>query len=275
MIFKKTFKKFLRLVSNNYFIAIFFAAIAFVALISFYRIFFVKPTYIYVKVKIGQGLWWAATQKPSLWFIENIKKAKNEEEKDFSGKTQAKILSIRYYPTYLQNQYDVYLTMKIKVSKLGKTGKYNFKRSSIGVSSPIDFEFPSVQFSGTVIELSEQPIKENRQEKIVYLSKPYAFSWEYETIRVGDEYFDGEETVVQILEKSIGEKYNIIPPYQSVIDPTMSQTRSNIFVKVKIKGKKRGNNFIFGEEQAVAPGKFLYISTANFFFDEYIVADIK
>ncbi|GIW63855.1 MAG: hypothetical protein KatS3mg091_657 [Patescibacteria group bacterium] len=160
-------KKIWKFLVDNYFISIFIACIGFVAVVSVYKLFFVKPTYVYAKVKVGQGLWWASTQKPSSWYLEafqNVIKTK-ESENDLSGNPQSQILSMRYYPTYIQNQYDVYLIMKLKVSKLGKTGKYNFKRSSIGVSSPVDFEFPSVQFSGTIIDISEKPIKDKLSRK--------------------------------------------------------------------------------------------------------------
>ncbi len=269
----KLIKKLYRFAINNYFIAIFFASIAFVGVVSLYKLFFVKPTYVYAKVKMGQGLWWASTQKPSMWFIESLKKTK--EEYDLLGQPQAQILSIRYYPWWVSNQYDVYLIMKLKVSRLGKTGKYNFKRSSIGVGSPVDFDFPQAAFSGTIIEISEKPIKENYQEKIIYLSKPYAYSWEYEGIKIGDKYFDGEETVVEILEKSAGEISSVIAPYKSIINPALGQTRRDLFVKLKIKGRKIGSNFIFGEEQIIAPGKTINIATDNFQFTDYLIAGVE
>lgn len=266
-------KKLLKFLTDNYFLAIFFASVAFVGFVSVYKLFFVKPTYVYAKVKVGQGLWWASTQKPSMWFIDGLKKAK--EEYDLLGQPQAQILSVRYYPWLYQNQYDVYLTLKLKVSKLGKTGKYNFKRSSIAVGSPVDFEFPQAQFSGTIIELSEKPIKEDYQEKIVYLSKPYSYPWEYDGIKIGDKYFDGEEVVVEVLDKSSGESTSVIAPYKSIINPTLSQTRRDIFVKLKIKVKKDRNNFIFGEEQIIAPGKTINLATENFQFTDYLIAGVE
>jgi len=259
---------------DNYFLAIFFAAIAFVGFVSIYRLFFVKPTYVYVKVRVGQGLWWASTQKPSIWFIEGLKQAQKEPEKELTGQPAAKILSIRYYPWWGSNQYDVYVTMRLRVTRLGKTGKYNFKRSAIGVAAPVDFEFPSIQFSGTILQISEKPIKETLTEKIVYLNKSYAYPWEFDAIKIGDRYFDGQENVVEILDKYVGDITQVFVPVKSIIEQETLQSRRNITIKLKIKGKQEKNNFIFGEEQVVALGKPLNISTDNFQFQDYVVTKI-
>jgi len=265
------FKKIVHFLINNYFLSIFFACIAFVGLVSIYRLFLKKPTYVYVKVKVGQGLWWASTQKPSIWFVKNFQKG--DQELDLTGKPVAEILSVKYYPTYISNQYDIYLLIRLKVSKMG-SGKYNFKRSAIGVGSPVDFELPKVQFSGTIIELSEKPIKEIYQEKIIYITKPFAYPWEHESINIGDKYFDGQENVVEVLDKQTSDEVNVFVPYKSVISQNLSQTRQQIIIKLKIKGQKKDNQFVFGEEQIIAPGKTINLATDNFQFQDYIVTKV-
>lgn len=269
----KLFKKIYRFLINNYFLTIFFASIAFVGFVSVYKLFFVKPTYVYAKVKMGQGLWWASTQKPSIWFIKSLKK--QIEEKDLTGKPIAKILSFRYYRWYpTTSQYDVYLTMRLKVSKMG-SGKYNFKRSAIGVGAPVDFEFPQAQFSGTIIELSEKPIKDQLIEKVIYLQKSYAYPWEFENIKIGDSYFDGEEKVFEILNKNSGQNINIFELEKSLINPTTPTTRIDIIIKAKIKVKSFDGKLFYGEEQLIAPGKIIDIATDNFQFQNYLVAKVE
>lgn len=267
---------------DNYFISIFFASIAFVGVVSIYKLFFVKPTYVYAKVKVGQGLWWASTQKPSMWFIEGLKRAK--EEYDLLGQPQAQILSIRYYPwwgstyiqnQYIQNQYDVYLIMKLKVSKLGKTNKYNFKRSSIGVASPVDFEFPQAQFSGTIIELSEKPIKDELIEKKIVLTKKNDNSWEYESIKIGDFYFDGKEKVFEVLQKTARDTQTLTADTFGNYPVEQPELKKYIFVKAKILVKEKDNKLIFGEEQIILSGKTINIATDNFQFQDYLIAEVK
>jgi len=268
----KLLKRLWKFAIDNYFISIFFACIAFVILVSAYKLFFTKPTYIYVRVKMGQGLWWASTAKPSLWFIKNIKKG--DVQTDLIGKPIAEILSVKYYPTYISNQYDVYLHMKLQVTGNKKAGKYNFARSTIGVGAPVDFEFPSSQFSGTVIDLSSLPIKDKYLNKIIYLSKPFAYTWEYDGIKVGDKFFDGEDNVVEILDKYSGE-YTTVLANKNVIDQTASQTRQGITVKLRLKGKIDDGKFIFGNDQIISPGKTAYLSTDNFSFTDYLVSKVE
>ncbi|MGB9883539.1 MAG: hypothetical protein ACPLRN_03450 [Microgenomates group bacterium] len=270
-------KKILRFLIGNYFLSIFFASIAFVGVVSIYKLFFVKPTYVYAKVKVGQGLWWASTQKPSIWYVEAFKKIiqTHEQEKELTGKSQAEILQIRYYPTYINNQYDVYLLMKLKVTKMGKIGKYNFKRSAIGVGSPVDFEFPSLQFSGTVINISEKPIRENYEEKEIILTKRNANPWEYDSIKVGDKYFDGKEVVFKILDKTAKDTQTLTSDIFGNYPDLTPEQKKYIFLKAKIKVKEENNQLIFGEEQVIAPGKTINIATENFQFADYLIAKVE
>jgi hypothetical protein len=267
---KKTLKKIIRFLIDNYFLSIFFACIVFVALVSIYKLFFVKPTYVYAKIKVGQGLWWASTQKPSIWFVKNFKKG--DQEIDLTGKPIAEILSVRYYPWWGSNQYDVYLIMKLKVKKMS-SGKYNFKRSAIGVGAPVDFEFPKVQFSGTIIELSEKPIKEKLTIKNITVVKKWAYPWEAETVVIGDKYFDGEEIVFEIIDKKIEdsqEVYNLSGIYY----PVESERKKHITIKGRIKVSEKNGKFVFGEEQIIAPGKTINIATQNFQFQDYLVTKV-
>lgn len=270
---KKTWK----FLVDNYFISIFFACIAFVSVVSIYKLFFVKPTYVYAKIKVGQGLWWASTQKPSMWYVEAFKRIKEtqEQEKELTGQPQAEILEVRYYPSSLSNQYDVYLLMRLKVAKMGKIGKYNFKRSTIGIGSPVDFEFPSLQFSGTIIDISEKPIKEKYEEKTIILTKRNANPWEYDSIRIGDFYFDGKEKVFEVLEKTAKDTQTLTSDIFGNYPETIPELRRYIFVKAKIKINKKDGSLIFGEEQIIAPGKIINIATNNFQFTDYLVAKVE
>jgi len=269
----KLIKKFWKFAIDNYFITIFLTCIAFVLLVSAYKLFISKPTYVYVRVKMGQGLWWASTNKPSMWFIKNIKKG--DVQTDLVGALTSEILSVRYYPILYPNQYDVYLTIKLKVSGNKKTGKYNFNRSTIGVGAPVDFEFPSSQFSGTIVDLATQPIKDKYIDKIVYLSKPFAYTWEYDGIKAGDKFFDGEENVIEILDKFSGEYTSITSSNKNIVDQSSPQTRQGITVKLKLKGKIVDGKFVFGDDQVISPGKIVYLSTDNFSFTDYLVSKVE
>lgn len=262
-------KQIISFLKKNYFLLIFAGCVGLVGIVSVYKLFIAKPTYVYVKVKVGQGLWWASTQRPSLWFVQAIERAK--EQVDLTGKPVAQLTDVSYYPYYGGGQYDVYVTAKLKVSRVGNKGTYNFNRETIGVSSPIDLEFPNVQFSGTIIAIAEKPIKETYENKIVYLYKKNVNPWEYDQIRVGDFLTNGKEKQFEILDKAKGETSDMVlssSGNQILPDTGLYQY---VQLKAKIRVKKEDNQYIFGEEYILSPGRTLPVVLNNLTLNDYTV----
>lgn len=262
-------KQIISFLKKNYFLLIFAGCVGLVGIVSVYKLFIAKPTYVYVKVKVGQGLWWASTQRPSLWFVQAIERAK--EQVDLTGKPVAQLTDVSYYPYYGGGQYDVYVTAKLKVSRVGNKGTYNFNRETIGVSSPIDLEFPNVQFSGTIIAIAEKPIKETYENKIVYLYKKNVNPWEYDQIQVGDFLTNGKEKQFEILDKAKGETSDMVlssSGNQILPDTGLYQY---VQLKAKIRVKKEDNQYIFGEEYILSPGRTLPVVLNNLTLNDYTV----
>ncbi len=273
---KINWKKLLRFTTDNYFISIFIAIILFVGFVSIFKLFFSKPTYVYARVKVGQGLWWASTQRPSIWFVKAIKE--HETQKDLLGQPSAQILEVRYYPYYASSQFDIYVTLKLKVTGNKKTGEYLFNRSTIGIGSPIDLEFPTTQFSGTIIALGDKPIKDTYVEKTVTMTKKYAYPWEYDAIKVGDSYFDGVDTVFTVIDKQANDTNQITTTESfgsGVTNSALSEPRKFITVVAKMKLKQEGGQLVYGEEQNVSLGRNIGPATPNFTFNDFIVASIE
>jgi hypothetical protein len=263
----------LTFIADNYFILIFLTCIAFVSVVAFYKLFISKPHYVYARVKVGQGLWWASTQKPSYWMVKGFKKG--EQSLDLTGKPTVTIEEVRYYPYSNTNQYDIYLTLKLMVSSLGKSGKYNFNRSTIGIGAPIDLEFPDIQVSGTIINLSPSPFKDQYIEKTIYLANRYAYSWDYDNVKIGDSYFDGVDKVFEIIDKSEGGMSQILTSDRGRYDPTTQDVRKYTVIKARVKVKKVDGQYIFGEEQVIANGKTFNMATPNFSFVDYMISKVE
>jgi len=244
-----------------------------VGVVAFYKLFVSKPTYIYAKVKVGQGMWWATTQRPSLWFVKGIQQAK--EQKDLTGKPVAKILDVSYYPYYGSGQYDIYLTLQLKVSKVGSTGTYNFNRATIGVGSAIDLEFPNTQFSGTVLALSEHPFKEAYVSKIIYLYKKAVNPWEYDQIQVGDYLFNGKEKIFEILDKEKGPAISDLLGQLGGQLTWDTQPYQYVKIKARIRVKKEDRQYVFGEEYVLSPGRTFPVSLTNLTLNDYIVTKVE
>jgi hypothetical protein len=244
----------------------------FVSLVSIYKLFFKKPIYVYAKVKVGQGLWWSSTQKPPIWFLDVLKKG--NEELDLFGDTKVKVLSVRYYPWYNTSQYDIYLTLKLRVNGNKQTRVFNFNRSTLGVGSPIDLTFSNTEISGTVTKLSSKSLNDQYIEKTINLKKKWAFPWEYDAIQIGDSYFDGENTVFQIIDKKETSSFD---SYSSAGNnyPIEAEPKKNITIRAKIKVQQKSNRLVFGEEQIINPGRAFSISLSNFTLQDYVIGAIE
>ncbi|MFH1188854.1 MAG: hypothetical protein V1652_03360 [bacterium] len=263
---------FLPIFKKYYFLFLIAGCIGFVGIVSVYKLFIAKPTYVYVKVKVGQGMWWASTQRPSLWFVKAIQQA--NEQKDLAGKPVAKILNVTYYPYWGSNQYDVYTTVQLQVSKVGNKGTYNFNRETIGVSSPIDLEFPTVQFSGTITALAEKPFKDAYEYKIVYLYKKYVNPWEYNQIQIGDSLSDGNEKVFEVLDKTRGETNEVLLSDLGKLINWDTEPYRYVTIKAKVRVKKVDGQYVFGEEYIVSPGRGIPVVVSNLTFNDYSVIQV-
>ncbi|KKQ36369.1 MAG: hypothetical protein US54_C0071G0011, partial [Candidatus Roizmanbacteria bacterium GW2011_GWA2_37_7] len=158
-------KRIWEFIRANVFISIFAAIILFVGVVVVFKVVTSEDEYVYTKINISQGLWWANTAKPDIWLAQGIQKG--DVERSLTGKPIVEVLEVRRYPWWSSDEYQVYITAKIEVSKNDTTGKYSFKRSIIGVGSPIDLEFSTVQVSGTIMTLSETPYKNTTTPKTV------------------------------------------------------------------------------------------------------------
>lgn len=273
----KKLKKLIKFSRKNYFLVIFFAAILFVGIIAGYRLFLSKPTYVYARVKVGQGLWWATTQKPPIWYVNAIKKG--EIEKSLTGLPIAEILSARYYPLG-NNQFDVFLTLRLSVGLNKKKQEYTFKRFTLSVGAPIELQFPSANITGTVIDLSQKPFGDRYVEKIIYLvnQSGYAkdFPYRYENIKIGDKYFDGEEYVFEVLDKRLEKNiWSIANNLTGTVYEQEVATSQNIVFKVKVKLIQKSDGLYYGEDYKVYSNAFIPFATRDYFFENFVIRKLE
>ena len=267
----KQLKNITKFFTENWFLSVFFACIMFVGLISFYRLFVAKDNFVYARVKVSQGLWWANTNRPPSWFLSALKPGMTD--KGLTGKPNAKLLTVVYYPYYgSSQQYDIYLTLKLKVSRNKSTGSVNYNRSSLAVGSPIDLVFPSIELSGTVMEMSPRPFKKKLVEKTLTLINFSGFQWQYDAIKIGDSYFNGETTTAEVLDKEIQDnpQYGIF----SASPDLFAEPKKIITVKVKAKLRKQRGVYVYGEDQEIKINKGLSLSTNSFVFEGFQVMSI-
>jgi len=271
----RTQKKIFPTFRKRYFFIIFTLCILLVGGVILYKSLYAKPTYVYAKIKVGQGLWWAVTTRPAIWYVNAIKKG--DIATDLLGRTEAKVLSKRYYRWYAYDQYDVFLDVQLKANVNKKTNEYYFNRAALSVGSPIEMQFASESITGTVTALSLRPFDNKLVEKTVYITKKYANPWEYDAIQVGDKTFDGEDVVFEVLEKTTAPSngFSYGTSYSVNVGSSVLEPSNYVAIKAKVKLKKIEDQWVLGEDQIVSAGRNLNIATPNFVFDNFIVSKIE
>jgi hypothetical protein len=234
------------------------------------RILFSKTAYLYAKVRVGQGYWWVGA-RPGYWFLPALKKG--EAERSLSGSPLAQIVGVRYYSS--GSIYDIYLTVKLRTNYNKWTKKYYYKRWQVAVGTPIDFEFPQIQVSGNVVDISEKPFKEKYVEKTVHLMGLGSYSvsnpYYYENIKIGDKYFDGEDTIFEVLDKQLKKNIWTVTDDQAFVHERDVYSVQDVILKAKIKVKQVGNQLFFAEDQVVGFGNNIRVTTPNYGYNFTII----
>jgi hypothetical protein len=109
----------------------------------------------------------------------------------------------------------------------------------------------------------------------VYLTKKYGFPWEYEAIQIGDTYNDGKEVVFNVLDKTTSDSADFNFIEWNPISTEIVSTRQYITIKALIKGQMINNQFVFGQEQVVAPGKAISVSTNRFTYSDFLISKVE
>lgn len=272
-IVKSSRKKVRKFLIKNILLSSFIAIVAIVGFVVVFRMLTAQPEYIYAKIKVSQGLWWANTTKPSIWLAESIQKG--DVEKSLAGKPVVEVLEVRRYPWWGSDEFLVYITAKLEVSKNKKIKRYTFKRSMIGVGSPIDLELSNAQISGTIVSLSDEPFPHNESKKEVTFIKKWAEPWEFDAIQVGDKYNNGEEDIFEILDKKVAYANTEYFAKSGNNYPIYSEQKVHITITASVSVREENNTIIFGEDQILRLGKEVNLSTEKYTFIDYLISEIR
>lgn len=261
-----------KLVQKHLFLLLFLSILGVTGGVVVFKLLFSETTTVYARIKVSQGLWWATTQKTPLWLSDSLKKG--DTETSMGGEPLVELLSVRKYPIGIaphnNEQYETYLIAKIETSYSKKQSKYMFKRSPLAVGSPIDLELSSAYVSGTVMELSRKPILDKYKTVRAIISKQESYQWEYDSIELGDSYFDGEDTTFVVIDKSFEEMYDQYNGY-----PMERERPIVIYLTVEMKVKENKGILLYREDLPLQVGKKISIQTPSFFFDQYTVRKIS
>lgn len=270
MIYDKKYRKLFSLVKKYYILIFILLILLFIGSIAGYRLFFQQQTYVYVKIKVSQGLWWAVTAKPSIWYVESI--YKGDSSYDMFGNKKIEIVDKKIFLSAEKNEYDIFLTLRMLVNGNKNTQTYTFNRDVLAVGTPLEIQFPKENITGTIIAVQNTPFTNHMIEKTVYLYKRYAYPWEYDAIHRGSSLFDGQKNIVTVLDKSMQETTSTTFDFYG---NSTVENRAYITIKAKMKVKQVGTMYVLGEEILLQPGRIVNISLSDFALQNYIVGKIE
>lgn len=257
---------------------LFFVIVILTLVFASLKIFRPEKKTIYAKAIVSQGLWWSQTGKPDIYFTKAIKKG-DTQYSSLGGKN-AEITSVRYYPSVDKNDpsantYDIFLNLRLSADYNPRSHKYTFDRSALEVGAPINLETSTTQITGTIMQISETPFDENYVEKTVSITKQFAYPWEYDAIKVGDTYSDGEDNVFTVISKS-QRPATIIrsDAYGNFNSSTLDSVRY-ITVVAKLKVLEKDGQLFFGENRLLNSGADFNLWTPNFTYKDFIVGEIR
>lgn len=235
---------------------------------------------VYVKLKLSQGLWWSSSSNPPIWLAETIKPG--DFEKDLFGNEIASVLSKTYYssePLKFPNQHEVYLTLKLATKKDSGTGRHRYKRSPLAVGSPLNIDLSSATITGSVMSINTEEPQDTYLTKKIILSKQYAYYEdspdEFESIKIGDNYFDGQDVAFKITDKYLKARKVAFSDINGRPVINTLDVNQHIYLEAEIKVKEIDNMYFYGEEQRVAPGANLNIITNSQDLSRYTVVSLN
>jgi hypothetical protein len=134
--------------------------------------------------------------------------------------------------------------------------------------------------TGTILEASQMPIKDEYVSKTVTFvsQKGYTkdFPFRYDSIRVGDKYFDGEENVFEILSKELERNiWTVTNNLTGEVYERPIETEQNIIVKARMKLLKKENGLYYSQEYKVQPNIFIPVSTDDYFLENFTVRQVE
>lgn len=269
--FKKYIPKIKLFIAQNIRLAVIIILLIVIAFIILLKFLFHKTDTVYVRAKVSQGYWWATTAKPQYWLVNAIKKGDKEISSGSSPKGE--IISVRYYPWYDTDQFNIYVILKLKAQKNNKTGQYTYNRTQLSSGAPIDFELSNAEVSATIMEVSDRPINNKLVEKEVVLNKSFAEPWEYDAIQIGDKFYDGEDTVFEVIGKS-EKPANTAYTRTSEVPIITSEKPVNIDITVRMKFLQ-DHGQLYYQEFPLQVGRKLDVRTPDTIYTQYFVKSVK
>lgn len=223
-----------------------------------------------IKVEVVGNDWtvkYYEQAKPPFWLSEKIKAG--DSEKGVDGSKIAEVVRVENYEK-VNEETDIYLTVKVKTELNQKLGKYVYKGRSIAVGELIELRLNRVLINGQIIDDQVPDEGYNQKEVIIRGRWKDQEPWRVGEVKAGDKMIDrgSGRAVAEILTAWIEPATNPVAVNFATSERLAvhnSQRWIDGMARVKLLVEEHDGGWFFGGHQKVKVGKYLmlYLSTVD------------
>jgi len=223
-----------------------------------------KEEWVKAEVKISSDYWWATYDSaPPFWLGESIKVG--DKEYNARGQAAVEVLEVKglersaEWDEFQQTaRKDFYLSLSLRANKNRRTGKLSFKNNPLEVGGPIELHLTNTYVNGLVVSFGHLS-KTSEEEVIVDGVWKEAYPWEAEAIPIGGQMKDGIQTVAEILAKETVLAEKTVETDDGRLVVGRDPLARDVYLKIKLKVKKRDGVFYFHEDQKAKVGESIFV----------------
>jgi hypothetical protein len=249
--------------NTKYIIGILIAVVVLLFGFIGYRITSTKPTYVTVRIKGSPGNWWWATPRPPDWLVNSVRVG--DKEYNTVNKPTAEVVKVNIFDAGGSTK-DIFLDVKLTISKNKQTNKYRYKGQSLEIGGPIALSLNNTFFPGIITKIDDgtstpQIIKEQIIKIKIYDRWPF----EFEAIKVGESMDDGAgNKIATILDKQQMPAEKEASTINGQIVRSYSPVKNDFILTIKIQVENIKGDNIFRTEQYVKVGNGIWIQFPSY-----------
>lgn len=225
-------------------------------IIFFAYIFFRKPVFVTITVKVGEDNIIYPSGGVRDWFSQLFYTGMGE--RDGLGKLQAEIIEILSYDT-APNKKDVYLKLKLRSVYTKSSSQYSYKGKPVLVGYPIKLQLDNLNVEGLItdIEGTRDPRQKETlliESKILYESRVFMETngvREYvaDAIKIGDKIYDSKKSaVITVVDKKVENSKKVVTTSAGQVIVSSNPLLKDVSLTLKVEAIKiNGKYYLFDD----------------------------
>ena len=223
-----------------------------IAAFGAYSLLIRKPSYITIRVKIGDGV--------QAWYLNYLKKGL--VQKDTLGRNSVEITNVFYYPKSPDSNV-VYVDVKLQAVYSNSSKEYTFKGRPVEIGNYIRMNPGSVLIEGTITGI--QGVEDKRETKhfivdtqtfgtdLAIPNTTGVYDYLAKSINVGDEVKDSDgKVIIKVLNKTVTDAKRVVVDSAGRSYLTTDPFKKDLFLTLEVTAEKIANDYFAFNDIKVA-----------------------